>query len=168
MKKTRIFGSLMAVALMLGTTAGIPEMFTGVQDSSIMTVDAATFNVRQTNKKVNLLDKPNGSKNIITLSKDRYVSELASSKINGEWWYYVKFTTYKGWAKAKDLPIVFNTVKTTTSALNLRTGGSTNYPIITTIPKNDTVHVINYNKNKSWQKVVWNGYTGYCSSDYLR
>lgn len=179
MKKTRIFGSLMAVALMLGTTAGIPEMFTGVQDSSIMTVDAAakTYPVRQTNKRVSLMNSAAGKNVVITLSANTYVSELTCKQLaNNKRWYKVRYqrlenkklVKYEGWIKETDAPYVLTKVMTTTANLNLRLLPSTNSAIMKTITKGDTVHVIGYDKSKKWQRVVWNGATGYCSTDYLR
>lgn len=177
MKKTRIFGSLMAVALMLGTTAGIPEMFTGVQDSSIMTVDAAvTYPVRQTNKKVSLMKTAGGNDKVITLSSGVYVSEMTCTTKNGTRWYKVRYQKrvngsmkkYDGWAKENDIPYIPTKIMRTTDRLNIRPGASTNNTPYTTIPMGDTVHVLNYKANSAWQKVVWNGITGYCNTAYLR
>lgn len=55
----------------------------------------------------------------------------------------------------------------TTHNLNMRSGPSTSYSVITTIPNGTEVSVIEHT-NSSWYKVkLSNGKTGYCSSSYL-
>lgn len=55
---------------------------------------------------------------------------------------------------------------TTTTAVNFRTGAGTNYSIISTLPGGTPVVV--ESKGNGWYKVVYNGTTGYVSSDYLK
>ena len=54
---------------------------------------------------------------------------------------------------------------TTTTAVNFRTGAGTNYSIISTLPSGTPVVV--ESKGSGWYKVVYNGTSGYVSSDYL-
>lgn len=55
----------------------------------------------------------------------------------------------------------------TTDNLNLRTGASTKYGVILTIPKGKTVNFISESTN-GWYKVSYGGKTGYVSSAYLK
>ncbi|MFB0918031.1 MAG: SH3 domain-containing protein [Clostridiaceae bacterium] len=57
-------------------------------------------------------------------------------------------------------------VKYTTDYLNLRTGGSTSYSILTTIPVASKVTVID--TNGGWDKLTYGSYTGWASSAYLK
>ncbi|RKO61751.1 polysaccharide deacetylase family protein [Caldibacillus debilis] len=54
----------------------------------------------------------------------------------------------------------------TTANLNMRTGPSTRYRIITTIPKGKVVTYVS--KSGSWYKVKYGSKTGYSSSKYLK
>lgn len=58
------------------------------------------------------------------------------------------------------------TVYTTTASLNMRTGASTKYKTILTIPKGKTVGMVSY--NSSWSKVLYSGKSGYVSTKYLK
>lgn len=57
-------------------------------------------------------------------------------------------------------------VKYTTDYLNLRTGGSTSYSILTTIPVASKVTVID--TNNGWDKLTYGSYTGWASNAYLK
>ncbi len=57
-------------------------------------------------------------------------------------------------------------VDTEQSSLIMRSGHGTGYSIITTIPEGTEVKVTK--GNGSWAHVEWNGYSGYCSMDYLK
>lgn len=56
-------------------------------------------------------------------------------------------------------------VSTSRLPLTMRSGHGTGYSAITQIPKGSTVYVSM--ANGSWAHVEWNGYTGYCSMEYL-
>ncbi|MBR0396672.1 MAG: SH3 domain-containing protein [Eubacterium sp.] len=56
--------------------------------------------------------------------------------------------------------------RTTTTALNMRTGAGTNYKVILAIPAGNQVQVLA--KPGTWFKVMYNGRTGYVNSKYLR
>ncbi len=64
-------------------------------------------------------------------------------------------TSYKGNYK----------VTTNSSPLTMRSGHGTSYSVVTSIPKGSTVSVSK--ANGSWAHVTWNGYSGYCSMQYL-
>ena len=55
---------------------------------------------------------------------------------------------------------------TTTTSVNFRTGPGTGYGIISTLPSGAKV-VVSSESGGGWSKVVYNGTTGYISSDYL-
>lgn len=57
-------------------------------------------------------------------------------------------------------------VNTDNSSLIMRSGHGTGYSIITTIPEGTEVKVTK--GNGSWAHVEWNGYSGYCSMEYLK
>ena len=57
-------------------------------------------------------------------------------------------------------------VNTDNSSLIMRSGHGTGYSIITTIPEGTDVKVSK--GNGSWAHVEWNGYSGYCSMEYLK
>jgi uncharacterized protein YraI len=53
----------------------------------------------------------------------------------------------------------------TASDLNMRTGPSTDYPVVTAIPAGAPVDVLSC--SRSWCSVAWLGYQGYSSRSYL-
>lgn len=62
---------------------------------------------------------------------------------------------------------VANGGATTTTAVNFRKGPGTGYGIIATLPAGAQV-VVSSESGGGWSKVVYNGTTGYISSDYLK
>lgn len=56
--------------------------------------------------------------------------------------------------------------KTTTANLNLRTGASTKYRVLVTIPKHTTITILE--SGKSWSKVKYKNKVGWCSNAYLK
>ena len=57
-------------------------------------------------------------------------------------------------------------VNTNSQPLTMRSGHGTGYGVVTTIPKGAQVYVSK--SDGSWAHVEWNGYTGYCSMEYLK
>lgn len=57
------------------------------------------------------------------------------------------------------------TVNTESTNLIMRAGHGSSYSVITTIPKGSTVHVSK--SDGTWAHVEYDGYTGYCSMNYL-
>jgi N-acetylmuramoyl-L-alanine amidase len=74
-----------------------------------------------------------------------------------------------GWLLSLDNNFYINNIlyfKNTTDNLRLRSGPSLNHEIITVMPKNTEVRVIEL--EGEWNKVVtWDGYVGFCHDDYL-
>jgi uncharacterized protein YraI len=56
----------------------------------------------------------------------------------------------------------------TTANVNMRTGPSTNNPIITVLPANALVTITGRNADRSWYQVVFNGQVGWVSASFLR
>lgn len=56
-------------------------------------------------------------------------------------------------------------VSTSSLPLTMRSGHGTGYSAVTQIPKGSMVYVSK--ANGSWAHVEWNGYTGFCSMEYL-
>lgn len=56
-------------------------------------------------------------------------------------------------------------IKYTTANLNLRSGESTSYPVLTVIPKNTPITM--YECDCNWIYVEYDGYRGYVSSKYI-
>lgn len=56
-------------------------------------------------------------------------------------------------------------VSTESKPLTMRSGHGTGYSIVTSIPKGSQVYVSK--ADGSWAHVEWNGYSGYCSMEYL-
>lgn len=57
-------------------------------------------------------------------------------------------------------------VATSSFPLTMRSGHGTGYPTVTSIPKDTQVYVSRSDGN--WAHVEWNGYSGYCSMEYLK
>lgn len=54
-----------------------------------------------------------------------------------------------------------------TADLNIRTGPSTHYRVITAIPDRSLVDVRGCTRGYGWCRVEWNGYQGWAASSYL-
>ena len=92
------------------------------------------------------------------LSNGRYVTANTA---------YVQFSASGTTAPAPSAPSTTGTssVKTTAN-LNMRSGSSTAYGILATIPKGTTVPVVGRASN-GWYQVTYNGKTGYVSNSYV-
>lgn len=55
----------------------------------------------------------------------------------------------------------------TTTALNLRTGPATAYPVIATIPARQAVSVFGCTAGRGWCDIGWAGYRGWLAAAYL-
>ncbi len=64
----------------------------------------------------------------------------------------------------KQEPIILGQKKTT-NALNMRAGAGTNYKSLLVIPQGSVVQVLGTDGN--WSNIIYNGTTGWASSDYL-
>lgn len=157
---------------MVGTVAPLPESFEGVATTQ---VEAATTKYAPT---VNLNMRTGAStkyKRITTIPKGKAVSYVGKKGS----WYKVKYGSKTGYVSSKYLKKLSSssTAKKastststskykTTANLSLRTGASTKYKRLTTIPKGKTVSYVG--KKGSWYKVKYGSKTGYSSSKYLK
>lgn len=111
---------------------------------------------------LNLRTGPGTSYSIIlTIPKGSTVSVLSTS--NG--WFKVTYKDTTGYVYSAYLASPTGTRYYTTAALNLRTGPSTNYSIILTMPKGAAVTV--YSISNGWAKLSYSGTNGYASTTYL-
>jgi len=74
-------------------------------------------------------------------------------------------TANPAYISANEVAAVSGAYKITTENLNMRTGNSTLYGIILTIPKGSNVEVLS--TVNGWDQVIYNGRTGWASSQYL-
>ncbi len=63
-------------------------------------------------------------------------------------------------------PPTTNTATITATSLNMRSGPSTSYGVVTSMPNGATV-TINQGPSNGWYNVTYSGKTGWCSGDYL-
>ncbi|NLB20457.1 MAG: SH3 domain-containing protein [Clostridium sp.] len=104
---------------------------------------------------------------IRTLPRGTEVSVISTS--NG--WAKVNYSGSVGYCSLNYLrpvstqPPATNITMKTTAHLNMRTGPSTNNPVIRVIPQGAEVLVTN--RSGGWAKVAYNGSEGYCSLTYL-
>lgn len=91
-----------------------------------------------------------------------------TASAGGDTWYYVSTSNgYTGW-------MVFGGVVREHSSqyrvggtgLNLRSGGSTSYSVVTSMPAYSKIYVISA-PSSGWWRIVYNGYAGYASPSYL-
>lgn len=163
-------GLSLGVLLMTGTVIQTP-----LQEST--QVEAAQVTKYKTKANLNLRTKASTSgKSIAVIKKGKEVTYVGKSGS----WYKVKYGSKTGYVSSKYLtktktvssiaqpksPNASQTVYTTTAALNLRSGASTKYKTLTTIPKGKQIKMVSY--GKSWSKVSYGSKTGYVSSKYLK
>ncbi|MGB4587874.1 MAG: NlpC/P60 family protein [Clostridiaceae bacterium] len=74
-------------------------------------------------------------------------------------------TANPAYVSAQEVPVQVSTYKFATANLNMRTGAGTSYGVITVIPNGSKVEVLE--SSNGWDKVVYNGNTGFASSTYL-
>lgn len=104
----------------------------------------------------------------------------------GDAWYYVSFGNKKGFVhsdgvvkpesdsdgkSAHHFDAAIAGTYTTTDRLNLREGSGTGYPVILTMPAGAKVSNYGYYNivdGIKWLYVVYQGYTGFCSAEYLQ
>lgn len=117
-----------------------------------------TLSVRSgTNSNTTLLGKLSAGSTVTITGKD---------KITG--WYRINYNGQVGYVSSYYIELqttTTTTYKKTTDNLNFRTGPSTSYSIISTIPKNTTVEVIS--TSNGWSKIKYNNKEGYVSATYL-
>ncbi len=86
-------------------------------------------------------------------------------------WYYGEYYGIVGWVSknyvstSTNIGSSFTAIAITDDGVNLRTGPSTEYSIITTIPHNDTMYVLG--KRSTWYYVRYDGMYGWVSQNYV-
>ena len=112
------------------------------------------------------------SKIITTIPKGKTIEIV--EKLNSGW-YKVNYNGKTGYVSSsyvsingstENKPSIVTEKGVTTANLNLRVKASTSSKIITTIPKGQTIEIIE-KLNSGWYKVNYNGKTGYVSSNYV-
>lgn len=140
---------------------------TGYASTSYLTSTAPgtpSGTIRYTTGNLNLRTGPGTSYSIILVIPKGAPVEVLSS---ADGWARVNYGGKTGYVSTSYLtgtsPGV--TVRYTTANLNLRTGPSTGYSIILTIPRGSQVEVLS--SAGGWAKVNYSGRTGYVSEAYL-
>lgn len=133
----------------------------------IGTVNAESLEGVVTSYGLNVRSGPDKSYSVkFQLSKGDKVTIENSS--NG--WYKITASNgKKGWVSSKYIDVIEKETTTikqvSVSSLNMRTGPSTSYKIITVLNKGDEVEVISI--ENGWAKIKYNSKTGYVSNSYL-
>ncbi len=117
--------------------------------------------------KLNVRKSASTSSSVLTsLSNKAYITLISKT---GDW-YYVEYADGKyGYCHKNYIKLDSGktaTVKTTSTALNVRGGAGTSYAVIDRVLKNDIVIILS--SSNGWSKILYNGVkTGYVSSQYL-
>ena len=127
-----------------------------------------------TTENLNLrVEASTSSKIITTIPKGKTIEII--EKLNSGW-YKVNYSGKTGYVSSsyvsingstENKPSIVTEKGVTTANLNLRVEASTSSKIITTIPKGQTIEIVE-KLNSGWYKVNYNGKTGYVSSKYVR
>lgn len=112
-----------------------------------------------------------GSDILATASSGSSVVVLEDS---GNGWYKVDYNTIEGYMHgdflkvmaAADLSLGYAYITTGSSSLNMRSGPSTGYGIVASIPGSAVVPISGI--DGGWYKVAYSGCTGYISSEYTK
>jgi len=143
----------------------IKDQPTGNEQYAIVASDANSLNMRDAASMAGnvMMEIPRGETVIVT-------SE------HGEW-YGVRYRGMNGYCMAKYLSVgmsgeddgaaetLLARVTTESGSLNLRKSASKNASIMTTIPRNTVIPVLN--RGLTWSQVTYNGKTGYVMNEYL-
>ena len=131
-----------------------------------------------TTDNVNFRNSASTSSSIITTIPKNTTIEIIDKSISG--WYKVEYKGVTGYVSSKyvnlngnnsdentnDKPSTSTQKGVTTANVNFRNSASTSSSIITTIPKNTTIEIIDKSIS-GWYKVEYKGVTGYVSSKYV-
>lgn len=125
------------------------------------------------NDKLNVRTQPNTQGAIVTSlangTKVQVIEQDTKTK-----WYKISYNKTTGYVSNSYIKLIESSTsnpsivgtKQTTDNLNFRTGPSTNYSIIATIPKGTAVECYAESTN-GWVKIKYNGKDGYVNSSYL-
>lgn len=109
---------------------------------------------------------------LAVVSKGQTVTLLESLPSNG--FYNVRFNGKDGWVSGKYLEVssdpgyVVGARFTTTLELNMRTGPSTDYSVITAVPEGGTVTLLTAMPSNGFLNVSYGSNKGWCSAKYLQ
>ncbi len=131
---------------------------TSTSQAGVVTVTSGKLNVRKSASA--------NSSIISTLSNGSYITLISNSGS----WYYVEYADgkygycHKGYIKLDSGKTA--SVRTNSTALNVRSGAGTGYTVKDTVPKGDIVIILN--TSGAWSRILYDGIeTGYVSSQYL-
>ncbi|WP_017381224.1 D-alanyl-D-alanine carboxypeptidase family protein [Paenisporosarcina sp. TG-14] len=163
-KKLAIRIGISTAVMTLGLTL-LPatDSFTPTYVGSIQ-VEAATVKYSTT---VNLNIRSGAStkhKILTTIPKGKQVTYVSKSGS----WSKVKYDSRTGYVSTKYLKKVATATVNyvTTDNLNMRSGASTKYKVLVTIPRGKSVSYVS--KSGSWYKVKYGSKTGFVNSSYLK
>ena len=153
---------------------------TGYVSSSYVSINGSTENKPSivtekgvTTANLNLRVEASTSSKIITTIPKGKTIEIVEKLNSG--WYKVNYNGKTGYVSSsyvsingstENKPSIVTEKGVTTANLNLRVEASTSSKIITTIPKGQTIEIVE-KLNSGWYKVNYNGKTGYVSSSYV-
>lgn len=108
-----------------------------------------------------------------TIAKGTSITIIGANS-TGTWYKFSSSNYGSGWISASYVKVTSSVTqtnvpqltKTTTAALNLRSGRGTGFKSLAIIPKGTKVTVSEL--SNGWYKVVYNGITGYSSANYLK
>ena len=157
---------------------------TGYVSSSYVTINGSGTNNSTTTPStqkgvttanLNFRKNASTSSNLITTIPKNTTINIVDKSISG--WYKVEYNGNTGYVSSSY--VTLNTSGTnnsttsstqkgvTTDNLNFRKSASTSSNLITTIPKNTTINIIDKSIS-GWYKVEYKGNTGYVSSQYVK
>lgn len=139
---------------------------------SAAVIDAPISVYEVTASKLNVRSAPNTNSKIVDLLRKKDQIEIV--KYTNANWAQIKTTTTKsgvGYINTNYLVKVQSIIKTKAN-LNLRTGPSAKYKVVTVLPKGANVSFLGYAKSKTsvntkWAIVTYKGHKGYASTAYL-
>lgn len=161
-KKLRLAAALILITVTL-LIAGLTPPAAAADITSaagIVTVSYGSLNVRSAASSAGAI--------LTKLSNGSYVTLIRKT---GNWWCVEYAPSRYGYVSADFIKYIYGTyavkVSSSVSALNVRSGPGTSYPISGTVPGGRTVLVLS--ENGAWDKVLCNGsQAGYVSASYLK
>jgi uncharacterized protein YgiM (DUF1202 family) len=159
----------------IALTSAITFSSSGVispQQVSAAVIDAPISVYEVTATKLNVRSAPTTNSKIVDSLRKKDQIEIV--KYTNASWAQIKTTTTKSgvaYVSTKYLAKVQSIIKTKAN-LNLRTGPSTKYKVLTVLPKGANVNFLGYAKsntsvNTGWAIVTYKGHKGYASTAYL-
>lgn len=156
----KILSIALSAVLAAGIAAAAPPIYAAEADSmaGIVSTQSGRLNVRSA---------PSLDSSVITsLGRNSYVTLIAKS---GSWWKVEYAEGRYGYCHADYIDVASDNtavVATQWGNLNVRSGAGSNYPVMDTVSKGETVVVIS--SNGYWARILYDGTeTGCVSADYL-